>query len=578
MSMTKKLLCVLSACIFVLLPTYYAGATLETEIATILDDRQTAIETKDYDLYMSAIGTNNQFLYNEQERWFMNMIDASISDVSFEVESVTMLDANHGIVTIRQKHKMNMRFDFTYPLEFRYEDGHWKDYGYYFNVFETDRFLVKYTEDETKLDDFVQMLNDAFDHLDTLYALKPLDDYEMKLFTSQKMLWQRCIPANPWLFTGWSEPDESIKLYTGHDMDYASYAGVVQHELVHHITIRICNNNLPLWLLEGIAMYDGSAFYGIDASTILMGLSKEHTALTIEQLESNDLNNDLSRQEIVDFYNTSYMYVRYLIETYGRDTFMELFYEAGKKPFHDSTLNPTFEQENRNTATDVLAAVLGITKEELSSAYLQWLDGISDDEIRDIPDRRDQQPNLTAMIIIGNEFGSTYFDMKTALETLGFQVVTVGVGAKDLYSSCPNHERQRITADIDIGDITEETIDDYALVFIPAGKHFRTLQYSKDVARVLTLCKENQLYISSVCAGNIVLSSVDGLIEDHSIATSAATRDAIKQAGGNCAYSMISVDGYFVTGAQGGGKTGSSHTGAPIEELAEELLLLLTTD
>ena len=400
----------------------------------------------------------------------------------------------------------------------------------------------------------------------------------MKLFADQEMLRQRCIPASLWLFTGWSEPDESLKLYTGHDYSYNSYASVVQHELVHHITIRMCNNNLPLWLLEGIAMYDGTAYYGIDSSALLSSITKKNVAHTIDYLERNDLNNDLSKQEIYNFYNTSYMYVRYIMEAYGRDAFMDLFHEAGKKPFHDSTLNAAFEQENRDTASDVLVAVLGISKAELSEAYLAWLDGLSNEEIRDIPVKSDKQALMSAMIIIGNEFGNTYFDMKTALETLGFAVTTVGAGGKDLYSSCPNHERTLVTADMDITEITDENINDYSLVFIPAGKHFRTLQYSKDVARVLNLSKDNQLYISSVCAGNIVLAGVDSLITDYKIAASVATKAAITKAGGLCAYSIVSIDGYFVTGAAGGGKTGSSHNGAPIQQLAETLKSLVTSD
>ena len=345
MKMTKRILCAVSVCIVLLVSAYSAGATLETSIDGILDSRKTAIETKDYDLFMRSIGTNNQFLYNEQERWFMNMIEARISDVSFEAEAIEMIDDHTGIVTIRQKHKMKDDFNFTYPLEFRYENGQWMDYGYHFQVYQTDRFLVKYTEDETKLEDCVQILNDAFDHLDQLYSLKPVNDYEMKLFADQEMLRQRSIPASLWLFTGWSEPDESLKLFTGHDIPYDSYAGVVQHELVHHITIRMCNNNLPLWLLEGIAMYDGTAYYGIDSSALLSNISKKNISHTIDYLERNDLNNDLSKQDIYNFYNSSYMYVRYIMEVYGRDTLMDLFLEAGKKPFHDSTLNKAFEKK-----------------------------------------------------------------------------------------------------------------------------------------------------------------------------------------------------------------------------------------
>lgn len=182
---------------------------------------------------------------------------------------------------------------------------------------------------------------------------------------------------------------------------------------------------------------------------------------------------------------------------------------------------------------------------------------------------------LQAIIIIGNEFGNTYFDMKQALETQGFSVITVGIGNKELLSSCPNHETIEVTPDLDITEITEDNISEYALVFIPSGKHHRTIQYSKEVKRVLNLSKDNSLYISSVCAGNIVLSSVEGLIDGYEIACNVSTKESIDNAGGIGKYDRVVVDGCFVTGNTGGGKTGTGHEGAPTKELAEQLKVLI---
>lgn len=161
-----------------------------------------------------------------------------------------------------------------------------------------------------------------------------------------------------------------------HQLEYKGYPGVVQHELVHHITIRMCNNNLPIWLLEGIAMYDGTAYYGFETSRLLSSMKKNHVSLTLDYIEKHDLNIDLSTEEVYCFYNTSYMYIRYICETYGHETLMDLFREAGEKPFHDSTLNESFEQKNQKTAEEVIAKVLGLTKAELSENYLKWLDEV----------------------------------------------------------------------------------------------------------------------------------------------------------------------------------------------------------
>lgn len=340
----------------------------------LFKDRHRAIETKDYDLYMSGITLNNDYFFNEQERWFMGMTHDTIQDVSFEILSTELVDRNTGIVNIRQRHKTHNFYDIEYPLLFKKEDGQWKDYGYNFEILETERFTVKYMKNELRVEEFRQLLDDAYDHLEEIYVEKPHENFEMKLFHDQEMLRQRTIPANGWLFTGWSEPDESLKIFTGHPSSYKGYPGVVQHELVHHITIRICNNNLAVWLLEGIAMHDGSAYYGFENSNTLRELSKVGVSNTIEDLENLDLGGNISRQEIVDFYNTSFMYVTYIRETYGRDTLMEVFYEAGKKPFHDSTLNDSFEKNNQITTEEVINYVLGISKKELSEDYLNWLE------------------------------------------------------------------------------------------------------------------------------------------------------------------------------------------------------------
>jgi hypothetical protein len=323
---------------------------------------------------MSTITKNNPFFFNEQERWFMSMTSGSIHDVSLEILSTEMSDERTGVVSINQKHKTNESFDFDYPLLFKYEEGQWKDYGYNFEVYETERFTVKYMAGEKRVEEFAGMLDDAYDHLAEIYSVKPLEEYEMKLFYDREMLRQRCIPESPWLFTGWSEPDESLKVFTGHPSDYKSYPGVVQHELVHNITIRICNNNLPVWILEGIAMHDGSAYYDLNDSSLLSQLNKKGVSKTIRELEVKNLSTNLNKEEIANYYNTSYMIVKYIVDEYGHAVLMDLFYEAGKKPFHDSTLNKTFEVDNQKTAEEVFMKVLGLSTNELSEAYLNWLE------------------------------------------------------------------------------------------------------------------------------------------------------------------------------------------------------------
>lgn len=183
---------------------------------------------------------------------------------------------------------------------------------------------------------------------------------------------------------------------------------------------------------------------------------------------------------------------------------------------------------------------------------------------------QDDEPNsnLKAMIIIGDEFGNTYFNMKDKLEENGFEVITVGVGSKTLMSSCPNHESIEVEVDIEIEDITEDNITEFYTLFIPAGKHFRSLPFYSDVGRVLKLAKENSVIISSICSGNIVLAKVEGLIEGTEIATSSVTKDEIVNAGGIVKYSSVVVDENFITGSTSNG----NNDNAPVEEMVQSIL------
>ena len=346
---------------------------LEKAVAVNIDTKLQALDDNNLDLYMSTVTQEDEYYYNEQGRWFREMTTPNMRDISLEVIEVAFKDESFARVTIRQKHYHNEPFDITYPLLFRNEDGEWKDCGYDFEVLETDKYTIKYMQGEDSVQEFCTMLDIAYDNLEPIFTERADDNFEIKLFSDQELLRQRTVPSVGWLFTGWGEPNESLKIYTGHQ-NFEGYNGTLQHELVHHITIKICNNNLPGWILEGIAMYYGNAYFDHSKSGTLSNLKKENIGLSIEYLETMDLYNPESKQAIYDWYNASYMYVVYLIETYGHDKFMELFYEAGKKPFNDSVQNENYYEDAINTLAEIMPEVLGIIKEELTERYLEWLE------------------------------------------------------------------------------------------------------------------------------------------------------------------------------------------------------------
>jgi len=351
-----------------------AEPTLKQQIEDVMQVKMRALEAQDYDLYLSTVTQNDTYYYNEQARWYAEMIQPVIRDVTLEVLFVKPFDETSLEATIHQTHTGNGEdFDFTYPLLFKLDDGEWKDYGYNFESVERPGYTLKYMPGETRAEAFIDMIDTAYQNLDTVFTQKADEQFVIKLYWDREMLRQRTIPSVEWLFTGWGEPNESLKLYTGHP-EIKGYQGTIQHELVHHITIKICDNNLSDWLLEGTAVYYGNAYYDFSLTSSLANLQKDNLRQTIDELNATDLYHPESQQEVWDWYNTGFGYVAYLVDTYGHETFMELYNAAGKKPFNDSVTNETFKEDNIETTREALEAVLGITPEQLSQDYIAWLD------------------------------------------------------------------------------------------------------------------------------------------------------------------------------------------------------------
>lgn len=358
---------VLTAC------TTASSGSAKNAIRKNVETKQKAIDAADQDLYMSTVTQNDYYYRNEQVRWFTEMVHKGIQKVSITVDDVKIIDDTTAVATIIQTHVNGEDFDFTWPALYKLENGNWVDCGYNFESVDTGKFTVMYMEGETRVNDFIQMMNEAYANLEPIFKERPHGNFELKLFTDRELLRQRTVPSVRWLFTGWGEPNESLKLYTGHE-DINRYKGTVQHEVVHHITINICNNNLPIWLYEGVAMYYGSSYYGFENSKLLSSIEKENMMMPISKLEVLDSSRLTETQDIYNWYGQNFMYTAYLIETYGYDKYMEIWYEAGKKPFNDSAANPNFYSQNNETMTEVLMTVLGLTKQQLTNDYLAWLE------------------------------------------------------------------------------------------------------------------------------------------------------------------------------------------------------------
>ena len=331
-----------------------------------------ALKENDIELYLTTINNKDFYYYNEQKRWFVEMTKEGMENITLEITDINLIDKGKAVAIIHQKHYYKKQFDFTYPLRFVRIGGRWLDDGYDFSELSKDGYTIKYMSDENRLELFEEMIASAFINLECIFNLPPDDDFEIKLFTDRELLRKRTIPSIEWLFTGWGEPNESLKIFTGHE-NTEGYPGTIQHELMHHITIKICNNNLSDWFLEGLALYYGNGYFESQTSFALSNMDYDKVTLTIEQLDQMDLYEATDQSQVIGWYNATYLYIKFLEQKYGKDKIVEMLEYAGEKPFNDSTENNNFKADNIATTDEAINAVLNISVDQLSNEFLDWL-------------------------------------------------------------------------------------------------------------------------------------------------------------------------------------------------------------
>ena len=332
-----------------------------------------AVLNQDLELYLTTISQENEYYYNEQQRWFYEIIDDSITGFSLDLIDVEMIDEQTAIATINEKHYHFEQFDFDYKLVYKLIDDVLLDCDYPFEVKEYDGFILKYQPEETRAIQFAGIIQRSLKSLAEEFDMSADSNIEIKLYYDRELLRQRTIPTIMRQFTGWGEADESIKFYSGFE-DTERYYPLLMHELAHHITLKMCNNNITSWFAEGLAVsygtYPAEGGTRIDKGTI----TKDDVAVTLDWLSGFDNGAATDEAQIASFYHGAGMFVEFLREVYGQQSVIDILYKAGEKPYNKSFQKDEFNIQNQKTLIDAFDAVLGKSLSALSDEYLEWLE------------------------------------------------------------------------------------------------------------------------------------------------------------------------------------------------------------
>ena len=339
------------------------------QVQDLLNLKLEAIKRKDLPEYLKTISSSNENYINEETGWFNVMIGVTFKDLSLNVVSITKLGEGKVEAIIQMKHKCNDGIDIKYPLLVGIENGILKDWGLNFNIIEKERYIIKYLEGDARVNEIQNITEIVFNDIEKIFTQKIEKKIEIKIYSDQELLRQRTYPSINWLFYGWAEPGESIKLYSGLD-NINNYNGLIQHELVHVITMSITNGNTEFWLNEGIAMYYGCARYPFKDDLIYSNFDKYNMDKTLDELRAFNYHNESDLNLIFEWYATCGMYVKYMVERYSHEKVLELFFEYGKY----NKLEDSKKLERPHFTKMLCSTVLGDEEDDICKGYISWIE------------------------------------------------------------------------------------------------------------------------------------------------------------------------------------------------------------
>lgn len=194
----------------------------------------------------------------------------------------------------------------------------------------------------------------------------------IKIYADREILRQSVKLSFAWQFAGWYEYPESIK--TTEFGDEETYQRILEHELIHKLTIKKANNHLPYWFTEGLAVY-----FADFPNTPSQYRTKQHYLSTygdqwmsIEELERADLEKMKKDEEISLYYDSAGMIVKYMIESYGLEKVKKIVAVLGDYAYQEGT-GSEVDKEGIKRFHEVVPAVLGIDVEQLDEQWKSYL-------------------------------------------------------------------------------------------------------------------------------------------------------------------------------------------------------------
>lgn len=359
--------------------TYILPGETDTDLAAeeivrdLIAAKLGAMEAKDIETYLALIDETNEEYYTEQRNWFLIYQDAETSDFSIEVLKAKKVDDITIVATLYQHYLYGPeKEDRAAKYEAKYiktPDG-WKDADLNFSLIETEHFLIKYPpKAEQKALEVSQAAENAYASVIKVLGLEAHSRTSVKLYADRELLRESSDIRVAFLFSGWGEAGESIKMYAYRE---GPAEPLIAHELVHKITLEITDSQTA-WLAEGLAVYFGNRPFTGGNPVELGGTTVEELSQPISWLEERTLLLLTDEKTIALYYDMSAMVVEFIVETYGLEKLQAVLTELSKYPRFHRGYDYANEPELQGRLYQAFETILGINREEFNQGWLAWI-------------------------------------------------------------------------------------------------------------------------------------------------------------------------------------------------------------
>lgn len=369
-----RILCILLV-VFVLLMSSCGNKnqSIKEDIQNFIMEQEELVHAKDVEAYIGTLSWESSEYVAEKRSWMRDIKSNDIQDFRMEIKDID-LRKDQAIVEVNQSYSLQDRvYQVQYPLRLVKERGRWKDGDLKFEEIKTKHFIIKYFDSSKKYAEKIRdVCETAYGNVQRRYGQGIEESTIIKLYKDKEMLRQSVKLSFGWQFAGWYEYPESIKTTefdeTGH------YQEILEHELIHKITIQQAKNNLPYWFAEGLAVYF-SNFQNepeVYSSKDYYISTYKDKCMTIDRLEELNLETMEDEDEIQNYYDGSGMIVKFMIDTYGEDKVKKIVDALGAYEYLEGT-GAEVDRLSIQRFHEVIPKTLGIAVGELDQAWETYL-------------------------------------------------------------------------------------------------------------------------------------------------------------------------------------------------------------